>query len=125
LPDVERGAVFLDEIDPLFPVWTIASDDEMLPAVQAAAARVRETGATIVASGTAAKQLAGADYVLAVPKPPAPLLSRILSVVPGQLFAGRSRARKVSIRTAPPASARSRWRSEADNGTLQQSVAKS
>ena len=83
--DLAHGPVAA--LDPLFPVWTIASADEMLPAVREAAARVRETGATIVASGTAAKELVGADYVLAVPKPPSPLLAPILSVVPGQLFA--------------------------------------
>jgi glutamine---fructose-6-phosphate transaminase (isomerizing) len=83
--DLAHGPVAA--LDPLFPVWTIASADEMLPAIREAAARVRETGATIVASGTAAEELEGADYVLAVPKPPSPLLAPILSVVPGQLFA--------------------------------------
>ena len=74
-------------LDPLFPVWTIASDDETLPAVIEAAERVRAAGATLVASGDAAEALSGAAYVLPVPKPPAPLLSPLLSVVPGQLFA--------------------------------------
>ena len=74
-------------LDPLFPVWTIASDDETLPAVVEAAERVRAAGATLVASGDAAEMLSGAAYTLAVPKPPAPLLSPLLSVVPGQLFA--------------------------------------
>jgi glutamine---fructose-6-phosphate transaminase (isomerizing) len=74
-------------LDPLFPVWTIASDDETLPAVVDAAARVRRAGATLVASGDAAEALADAAYVLPVPKPPSPLLSPLLSVVPGQLFA--------------------------------------
>jgi glucosamine--fructose-6-phosphate aminotransferase (isomerizing) len=74
-------------LDPLFPVWTIASDDETLPAVVDAAARVRSAGATLVASGNAAEALADAAYVLPVPKPPSPLLAPILSVVPGQLFA--------------------------------------
>src|SRR5207247_2350029 len=83
--DLAHGPVAA--LDSLFPVWTIASDDEMLPAVQEAAARVRETGATLVASGTAAESLEGADYVLPVPKPPLPLLTPILSIVPGQLFA--------------------------------------
>jgi len=36
-------------LDPLFPVWTIASHDQTLPAVQEVAARVREFGSTIVA----------------------------------------------------------------------------
>ena len=83
--DLAHGPVAA--LDSLFPVWTIASDDEMLRAVQEAAARVRETGATIVASRTAAEAVEGADYVLPVPKPPSPLLTPILSVVPGQLFA--------------------------------------
>jgi glucosamine--fructose-6-phosphate aminotransferase (isomerizing) len=74
-------------LDPLFPVWTIASDDETLPAVIEAAERVRAAGATLVASGDAAEALGGAAYVLPVPKPPSPLLSPLLSVVPGQLFA--------------------------------------
>jgi len=74
-------------LDPLFPVWTVASDDETLPAVVEAAERVRAAGATLVASGDAAETLSGAAYTLAVPKPPAPLLSPLLSVVPGQLFA--------------------------------------
>ena len=74
-------------LDPLFPVWTIASDDATLPAVVEAAERVRAAGATLVASGDAAEALTGAAYALPVPKPPAPLLSPLLSVVPGQLFA--------------------------------------
>jgi glutamine---fructose-6-phosphate transaminase (isomerizing) len=74
-------------LDPLFPVWTIASDDETLPAVIEAAGRVRAAGATLVASGDGAEMLAEAAYVLPVPKPPSPLLSPLLSVVPGQLFA--------------------------------------
>jgi glutamine---fructose-6-phosphate transaminase (isomerizing) len=74
-------------LDPLFPVWTVASDDETLPAVVEAAQRVREAGATLVASGNAAEALSGAAYSLPVPRPPAPLLSPLLSVVPGQLFA--------------------------------------
>ena len=74
-------------LDPLFPVWTIASDDATLPAVVEAAQRARATGATLVASGPAADRVADAAYVLPVPKPPSPLLSPLLSVVPGQLFA--------------------------------------
>jgi glutamine---fructose-6-phosphate transaminase (isomerizing) len=74
-------------LDPLFPVWTIASDDQTLPAVVEAAERVRAAGATLVASGDAAASLVGAGYVLPVPSPPRPLLSPLLSVVPGQLFA--------------------------------------
>jgi len=75
-------------LDSMFPVWTIASRDESLPAVLEAAARVREAGATVVASGNAAHEIEGAAYALPVPEPPHPILSPLLSVVPGQLFAG-------------------------------------
>jgi glucosamine--fructose-6-phosphate aminotransferase (isomerizing) len=74
-------------LDGLFPVWTIASDDAMLPAVREAAERARAVGATLIASGTAAEQIAGADYTLPVPRPPFPLLAPLLSVAPGQLLA--------------------------------------
>lgn len=74
-------------LDPLFPVWMIASNDQTLPAVVEAAARIRETGATLVACGDAADSIGGADYVISLPKPPSPLTSPLLSVVPGQLFA--------------------------------------
>ena len=74
-------------LDALFPVWTIASRDESLPAVVDAAARVREAGATIVASGNAAEEIEGAAYALPVPEAPHPILAPLLSVVPGQLFA--------------------------------------
>jgi glucosamine--fructose-6-phosphate aminotransferase (isomerizing) len=83
--DLAHGPVAA--LDRLFPVWTVASDDEALPAVIEAAARVRETGATLVASGGAAERIVGADYVLPVPRPRQPVLAPVLSVVPGQLFA--------------------------------------
>jgi glucosamine--fructose-6-phosphate aminotransferase (isomerizing) len=83
--DLAHGPVAA--LDPLFPVWIVASDDATLPAVLEAANRAREAGATIIASGSAAEAVAGADYLLTVPKPPSPLLSPLLSVVPGQLFA--------------------------------------
>jgi glucosamine--fructose-6-phosphate aminotransferase (isomerizing) len=75
-------------LDSMFPVWTIASRDESLPAVLEAAARVIEAGATVVASGNAAMEIEGAAYVLPVPEPPHAILAPLLSVVPGQLFAG-------------------------------------
>src|SRR6185437_15900480 len=50
-------------LDPLFPVWAVASDDATLPALVEAAERIRSAGATIVASGDAADALAGAAYV--------------------------------------------------------------
>ena len=83
--DLAHGPVAA--LDPLFPVWAIASADEMLPAVQEAADRIRAMGATLVASGTAAGQIANAAYSLPVPATDPPLLSPLLSVVPGQLFA--------------------------------------
>src|SRR5215218_9437614 len=80
--DLAHGPVAA--LDPLFPVWAIASVDEALPAVLDAAARASEMGATLVASGTAAEQIRDPDHVLPVPYPPSP---PILSIVPGQLFA--------------------------------------
>jgi glutamine---fructose-6-phosphate transaminase (isomerizing) len=74
-------------LDAMFPVWTIASYDECLPALIDAAARVRGVGATLVASGSAAAEVEGAAWRLPVPKAPLPVLSPLLSVVPGQLFA--------------------------------------
>jgi glucosamine--fructose-6-phosphate aminotransferase (isomerizing) len=74
-------------LDSLFPVWAITPDDETLPAVLEAIARARHAGATVIASGSAAQTVTGSDYVLPVPAPPSPLLSPLLSVVPGQLFA--------------------------------------
>jgi glucosamine--fructose-6-phosphate aminotransferase (isomerizing) len=90
--DLAHGPVAA--LDPLFPVWAVASPDATLPAVQEAARRIDEMGATVVASGTGAERLAGARFVVPVPAPPEPLLSPLLSVVPGQLFAGElARAR--------------------------------
>lgn len=74
-------------LDALFPVWAIASDDENLAAVREAAARARAAGATVVASGAAAREIEGAVYSLPTPRPPLPLLAPLLSVAPGQLFA--------------------------------------
>ena len=83
--DLAHGPVAA--LDPLFPVWAIASDDATLPAVLEAIERAREAGARVVASGTAADGVRSADYVLPVPRPPEPLLSPLLSILPGQLFA--------------------------------------
>jgi glucosamine--fructose-6-phosphate aminotransferase (isomerizing) len=83
--DLAHGPVAV--LDPLFPVWTIASQDATLLAVREASARVREFGSTIVACGNAADAIDGAAYRLRVPVPAVPLLSPLLSVVPGQLFA--------------------------------------
>ena len=83
--DLAHGPVAA--LDPLFPVWTIASDDETLSAVLDAAARAHEAGATVIASGNAAESVVDADYSLPVPRPSSLLLAPLLSVVPGQLFA--------------------------------------
>jgi glucosamine--fructose-6-phosphate aminotransferase (isomerizing) len=83
--DLAHGPVAA--LDTLFPVWTIASPDQSLPAVVDAAARAREAGATIVASGSAASAIEGAAYYLPVPEAPSPVLAPLLSVLPGQLFA--------------------------------------
>ena len=90
--DLAHGPVAA--LDSLFPVWAIASTDDTLSTVQEAAARVRAMGATLVASGTAADAIEDAAYRLPVPIPEPTLLSPLLSVVPGQLFAwALSRAR--------------------------------
>ena len=73
-------------IDAFFPVWTIASADESLPAVRDAALRARDAGAVLIVSGTAAHEVPG-EYHLPVPSPPLPLLTPLLSVAPGQLLA--------------------------------------
>ena len=83
--DLAHGPVAA--LDPLFPVWTIASDDAMLPAVLEGATRAKQAGATLIASGNAAASVGAADYALSVPSAPSPLLAPLLSVVPGQLFA--------------------------------------
>jgi glucosamine--fructose-6-phosphate aminotransferase (isomerizing) len=74
-------------IDGLFPVWTVASADESLPAVREATERARAAGAAVIASGTAAGEIDGAEVVLPVPMPPLAVLTPILSVAPGQLLA--------------------------------------
>lgn len=84
--DLAHGPVAA--LDPLFPVWAVATDDESLDVVVEAAARVRAAGATLIASGPAADAIADAQFRVPVPRPPVPLLAPLLSVVPGQLFAG-------------------------------------
>ena len=74
-------------LDPLFPVWAIASPDQALPAVVEATRRARAAGATLVACGSAAGSLEGAAYRLAVPEAPLAAFAPLLSIVPGQLFA--------------------------------------
>jgi glucosamine--fructose-6-phosphate aminotransferase (isomerizing) len=74
-------------LDALFPVWAIASHDENLAAVREAVARARATGAGVVTTGAAALDLDDSTYTLPTPEPPVPLLSPLLTVLPGQLFA--------------------------------------
>lgn len=74
-------------IDPLFPVWAIASDDEALPAVAAAVERAREAGATVIATGGAADALGDAAFRIHTPCAPSAVYCPLLSVVPGQLLA--------------------------------------
>lgn len=83
--DLAHGPVAA--LDSLFPVWAIASDDANLPAVVEAVERAHEAGATIVASGSAAESVPHAQYVLPSPATSSPLLSPLLSILPGQLFA--------------------------------------
>ena len=82
--DLAHGPVAV--LDPLFPVWAIASRDETLPAVRDAADRARQ-GLDARRERHRRAAIESADYFLPVPEP-APLLSPLLSVVPGQLFAG-------------------------------------
>ena len=84
--DLAHGPVAA--LDPLFPVWAVATEDETLEVVVDATKRARAAGAAVIASGTASEALADAQYVIPVPQPPEPLLAPLLSVVPGQLFAG-------------------------------------
>lgn len=83
--DLAHGPVAA--LDPLFPVWAVAAADPTLPAVLDALARARRAGATIVATGTAAASVEGASYLLPTPPAQPGLLSPLLSVLPGQLFA--------------------------------------
>ena len=90
--DLAHGPVAA--LDSLFPVWAIASDDAMLPAVVEAVERAREAGATIVASGSAAEAIPGAEYVLPSPKAPSALLAPLLSVDPRPALRVGSRPRE-------------------------------
>jgi glutamine---fructose-6-phosphate transaminase (isomerizing) len=83
--DLAHGPVAA--LDPMFPVWAIASDDETLSAVVEGARRAREAGATLIASGAAADAVPDAAYRLPLPNLGSRLLGPLLSVVPGQLFA--------------------------------------
>jgi glucosamine--fructose-6-phosphate aminotransferase (isomerizing) len=83
--DFAHGPV--NAVDPLFPVWMIATRDANLPTVVEAARRARAAGATVVATGAAASDIDDSAYRLPTPAAPMPVLSPLVSVVPGQLFA--------------------------------------
>jgi glucosamine--fructose-6-phosphate aminotransferase (isomerizing) len=83
--DLAHGPV--NAVDALFPVWAIATVEENLPSVVEAARRAREVGATLIATGAAADRIDDAAYVLPTPAAPSAVLSPLVSVVPGQLFA--------------------------------------
>lgn len=76
-------------LDADVPLWAIAAPDGTLPAVAEAATRAREAGAPVIASGPAAQALGAAAHALPVPALAEPLLSPLLSVLPGQAFAWR------------------------------------
>ena len=84
--DLSHGPVAA--LDALFPVWAVATRDPCLPTVLEATARVRTSGAALIASGDAARDVEGAALRLPVPTAPSPLLAPLLSIVPGQLVAG-------------------------------------
>lgn len=74
-------------VDSRFPVLAIASRDDALPAVLLALDRARRAGATIISFGNAAGLVEGVAGGAHAPAAPLPVLSPILSIVPGQLFA--------------------------------------
>ena len=73
-------------LDALFPVWAIASKNQNVSVVREAVAKARAAGSAVVATGDAAEDV-DASYRLPTPEPSIPLLSPLLSVLPGQLFA--------------------------------------
>lgn len=84
----------LAALDPGFPVWACAADDELFSALEDAAARIAATGAPLIAAGPAAGRLGGAQHVLEVPAPGVPVLSPLLTVLPAQLLARELAERK-------------------------------
>ena len=75
-------------LDPLFPVWAIATRDPSLETVVEASARVLAAGGMLIASGEEAAAIEGAAVSIRTERAPLPVLSPLLSVVAGQLFAG-------------------------------------
>jgi glucosamine--fructose-6-phosphate aminotransferase (isomerizing) len=65
----------------------IASDDATGPAVVEAVRRANDAGAPVIASGPAAARVGDVAFTLETPAAPDPLLTPLLSVLPGQLFA--------------------------------------
>ena len=77
----------MSAVDPLFPVWAIATVEANLPTVIEAARRAHDAGAALIATGSAASRIEHAAYQLETPPAPDPLFSPLVSIVPGQLFA--------------------------------------
>lgn len=77
----------VNAVDPFFPVWAIATIEENLDAVIEAARRARAAGATLIATGAAADRIEAAAYSFVTPPVPNVVLSPLVSVLPGQLFA--------------------------------------
>jgi len=98
--DLSHGPIAA--LDAMFPVWAIASRDECLPALVAAAALARNAGATLVATGNAAEEVPEAEFCLLVPEAPRAVLAPLLSLIPGQLFAA-ALARAKGLDAAQPA----------------------
>lgn len=74
-------------LDATVPLWAVAAPDATLPAVEEAVRRAREAGAPVIASGAAAESLGAVAHALPVPEISEPLLSPLLSALPGQAFA--------------------------------------
>jgi glucosamine--fructose-6-phosphate aminotransferase (isomerizing) len=71
-----------------YPVWAVAAPDAGLASVADAVGRANAAGATIVVTGPPGAEIVGAHMAIPVPEAPLPWLGPLLSIVPGQLFAG-------------------------------------
>jgi glucosamine--fructose-6-phosphate aminotransferase (isomerizing) len=80
-------------LDERFPVWVSVGRDSSLEAVREAVDRIAGSGAPLVAAGPGAGELR-ARHAIELPAAPDPLLSPLLSVLPGQLFAAALAAAK-------------------------------
>lgn len=74
-------------IEPLFPLWLVASQDPNLPATIEAGQRAAAAGAEIIACGSAADAIVEARRRFQLPPTEPTALAPILSILPGQLFA--------------------------------------